>query len=408
MSGYPFNQPCGAWVVDSSRAWLAAVGVGIGNGVAFGTAYTFGIFFDSMATEFDASRGSTALIFGITLLLFFGFGIVSGPLSDRVGPLPLLAAGAVLFVGGLFLTSLVNRVWLGYITYGLGVGLGSGFFVAPLTAAAGGLFVKRRAAALGLVAVGNGLGSMLLIPLAQWMIDEFGWRTAYRVLALVAAVAFLFALVTVLRPPPRPAASGTANAAPLSADPVFRSLFLSSLFMSLGLFTAFAFIVSFATDNGVSERTAALIFALIGLSSIVGRLGLSFLSGRIGAVRVYQLMLLFQPIAHAIWLVAGGSVGLLIAFALVLGTTYGGFVAITPEVGITLFGAENMGRMMGQLFLSFGIGGLIGPPIAGLLADNTGQRTVIGIVIAMVVIALALSTGMTRKPSVPLAAAELS
>jgi len=394
VANYPFNRPCGAWVVDSSRAWLVAVGVAVGNGVAFGTAYTFGIFFDSMATEFDASRGSTALIFGITLLLFFGFGVVSGPLSDRVGPLPLLAVGGALFVGGLFLTSLVDRVWLGYLTYGLGVGLGSGFFVAPLTAAAGGMFVKRRAAALGLVAAGNGLGAMLLIPFAEWMIAEYGWRPAYRVLALVAAIGFLFALVTVLRPPPRPAAVGGGDAAPLSANPVFRSLFLSALFMSLGLFTAFAFIVTFATDNGVNERTAAFIFALVGLSSIVGRIGLSFLAGRIGPVRIYQLMLLFQPIAHGIWFFAGGSVALLVAFALVLGTTYGGFVAITPEVGITLFGAENMGRMMGQLFLSFGIGGLIGPPIAGLLADNTGQRTVIAIVIAMVLVAVALSFGM--------------
>jgi len=397
MAGYPFNQPCGKWVLDSGRAWLAAAGVAVGNGVAFGTAYTFGIFFDSMATEFDASRGSTALIFGITLLLFFGFGIVSGPLSDRHGPLPLLAAGATLFVAGLFLTSMVNQVWLGYITYGLGVGLGSGFFVAPLTAAAGGLFVKRRAAALGLVAAGNGLGSMLLIPFAEWAIGAYGWRSAYRLLALVAVVGYLFALVTVLRPPPRPVISGGQKAAPLSADPVFRSLFVSAFFMSLSLFTAFAFIVPFATENGVTERTAALIFALMGLASIVGRLGLSFLSGRIGPLRIYQLMLLFQPVAYGIWFFAGGSIGLLVAFALVLGTTYGGFVAITPEVGITLFGAENMGKMMGQLFLAFGIGGLIGPPFAGWLADTTSQRPVIGLVIAMVVIALALSTGTSRR-----------
>jgi len=399
MARYPFNRPCGTWVVDSSRAWLVAVGVAVGNGVAFGTAYTFGIFFDSMATEFEASRGSTALIFGITLLLFFGFGVVSGPLSDRFGPLPLLAVGGALFVAGLFLTSLVDRVWLGYLTYGLGVGLGSGCFVAPLTAAAGGLFVKRRAAALGLVATGNGLGTMLLIPFAERMIDAYGWRSAYRLLALVAAVGFLFALVTVLRPPPRPAANSDVDAPPLAANPVFRSLFLSSLFMSLGLFTAFAFIVTFATDNGVSERAAAFIFALVGLSSIVGRLGLGVLSGRVGAVRIYQVMLLLQPVAYGIWLVAGSSVGLLIAFALVLGTTYGGFVAITPEVGITLFGVENMGRMMGQLFLSFGVGGLIGPPVAGLLADNTGQRTVIAIVIAMVFVAVGLSTGMRPRPA---------
>ena len=63
---------------DSSGAWIAAGAVALVNGMAFGTAYTFGTFFDSMADEFGAERGATALLFGITLLFFFGFGVVSG------------------------------------------------------------------------------------------------------------------------------------------------------------------------------------------------------------------------------------------------------------------------------------------------------------------------------------------
>ena len=90
---------------DSRRAWIAGVAAAAANGTGFGTAYTFGTFFDSMAEEFGTERGSTALLFGLTLLFFFGFGVVSGPLSDRFGHHRLLAVGGALFVGGLTLTS---------------------------------------------------------------------------------------------------------------------------------------------------------------------------------------------------------------------------------------------------------------------------------------------------------------
>ncbi len=387
-------------VIDSGRAWVAVVGVALANGIAFGTAYTFGTFFDAMADEFGASRGSTAIIFALTLLLFFGFGLVAGPLSDRHGPLPLLLAGGVLFVVGLMLTSIVNQLWLGYLTYSIGVGLGGGCFVAPLTGVGGSLFTKRRAAALGVIATGNGLGTLTLIPLSQNLIETYGWRVAYRWLAIIGLVGFVLAAFAIVRPPARPDSVGepsaTVSTSDIVADPVFRSLFGSAMFVSISLFSAFAFIIPFATDNGVTSERAAQIFSLVGLSSIVGRLGLTGLSGRLGPVRLYRLMMLLQPVAYAIWLVAGGREGVLVLFALVLGTTYGGFVAISPEVAIHLFGVANVGRLMGLLFLSFGVGGLIGPPAAGWLAEASGQRPVIIAVIVIVGVALVSSGGMTQ------------
>ncbi len=398
-----------AAIIDSSRAWVAVIGIAIANGIAFGTAYTFGTFFDAMAEEFGADRGSTAIIFALTLLLFFGFGMVSGPLSDRVGPLPLLVAGAILFVVGLLLTSVVSQLWLGYITYSLGVGLGGGCFVAPLTGTGGALFVKRRAAALGVIATGNGLGTLALIPFAEYLISSQGWRVAYRGLAMVGLIGFIIAAFMIVRPPKRPAASVTSSTRTLIRHPSFRRLFASGFFMSVGLFSAFAFIVPFAKDNGVSAERAALIFSAIGLSSILGRLGLTALAGRLGPIRLYQLMLACQPIAYAIWFVAEGNETLLVVFALVLGTTYGGFVAISPEVAITLFGAAGVGRLVGLLFLSFGLGGLIGPPAAGWLTDRFGQQPVIVAIAIVVVVGLAASVGMEKatdpagQESLPLA-----
>lgn len=398
-------------LVDSSRAWVSAVGASIASGLAFGTVYSFGTFFDAMATEFNADRGSTALIFAVTLVAFFGFGIVSGPRADRDGPHPLLLSGAALHVGGLLYTSWVETLWVGTITYAVGVGIGGGCLLAPMTAATGLVFDKRRAAALGLVAMGSGVGTLVLVPLSESLIATVGWRSAYRWLAVIALVGYAIAALALVRPPSRPAGpttpglttaeATTGSFGALMGNPTFRSLFGSALFMAVPLLSAFAFIVPFATDNGLSAATAARVFSIVGLSSIFGRIALTSLAGRLGPVRLYQLTLALQPIAYIVWFFAGGSVGLLVVFAVILGTTYGGFVAITPVTALALFGGANSGRLMGVLFLAFGIGGLLGPPIAGWLADARGQGPVIIAITGVVLVAIAVSWRLTPSEPVP-------
>ena len=375
--------------LDSRRAWAVAVGVSLANGIGFGTTYAFGAFFDAMAHDFDAGRGATALVFSLTVLMFFGFGAVSGVLADRFGPRRMLIVGAVLFVGGLLATSRAQNLVVGYITYSVGIGLGGGCWVTPLLATVGAWFVRHRAQALGLAAAGSGLGTLILSPLAARLIDLYGWRQAYVVLAGIAAVGLTVAVLLVSRPPvPRPAKARAHLRAVRRARP-FRLLFVSSALMSAGLFVPFAFVVSFAKEDGVPASKAALLVGLIGASSIGGRLGLTALSGRLGPMRLYQLCLATQPVAYLVWLTGGGSYPVLVSFAMLLGVSYGGFVALGPEVVIRLFGASGLGGVLGLVYCGSGVGGFFGPVAAGALADATDSHW------APIVLAVVLAVGAT-------------
>ena len=142
------------------------------------------------------------------------------------------------------------------------------------------------------------------------------------------------------------------------------------------MISAFAFIVPFATDAGVSSSTAALLIGLIGAASIVGRLALTGVADRVGPVRMLQWSFLAQPVAFVLWLVAGGNVVVLGAFVIVLGVAYGGFVALVGGVTAHLFGVQGIGAVMGWVYLGAGTGSLIYPPIVGFLADATTTSTV--------------------------------
>jgi predicted MFS family arabinose efflux permease len=265
----------------------------------------------------------------------------------------------------------------------------------------GRLFQRQRAIAIGVVATGNGLGTLALVPLAERIINERGWRDAYVALAVLGAIAVALAVVLVCSPPsttpPPPIRKHLQWAFRLTS---FRSLFSSGLLMSIGLYVALGFIVPFAKDDGVASATAARLVGLVGLSSIVGRLGFTALSGRLSAVQLYRISLALQPIAYVLWLVSNGSLALLVTFCVLLGTSYGGFVALGPEVLVHLFGVNGLGALMGATFLAFGIGGLVGPPAAGWLADTSDGHTVPIVTVIVVLIAAVASTAPLRNDPV--------
>lgn len=386
----PVDAPADGF--DSRRAWGVAIGVALANAIGFGTTYAFGSFFDAMSDDFGSGRSATALVFSLTLLLFFGFGAVSGVLADRFGPRCMVIAGGVLFCGGLLLTSRTHDLVTGYVTYSIGVGLGGGCWVTPLLATVGSWFVRQRAQALGLAAAGSGLGTLVLSPLAARLIDAYGWRRAVVVLAVIGAVGLSIAVVLVKRAPVPPPKRAGAHLRAVSRTRAFKLLFVSALFMSGALYVPFAFAVTFAKEDGVPASRAALLIGLIGASSILGRLGLTSLSRRLGPVRLYQLCLAAQPLAYLLWLAAGGTYPVLVAFAVLLGVAYGGFVALGPEVVARLFGTTGLGAMIGLVYLGSGVGGFIGPVAAGGLADATDTHAV---PILMAVVLASLATAVT-------------
>ena len=63
---------------------------------------------------------------------------------------------------------------------------------------------------------------------------------------------------------------------------------------------------------------------------------------------------------------------MLVAFVLVLGIGYGGFVALSPIVISDRLGVAGLGSILGLLYTSPGVGALIGTPFAGWVIDQTG------------------------------------
>src|SRR3981081_1740987 len=118
--------------------------------VGFGCAYTFSAFVEQLQRDFGASRGSVSLVFSLAGFLYFGLGIVSGPLADRFGSRRRAGAGITLTGLGLSAASAARSLSEVYIAYGLGVGLGVGCAYVPAIGAVQRWFVGGGGFASGL------------------------------------------------------------------------------------------------------------------------------------------------------------------------------------------------------------------------------------------------------------------
>ena len=108
---------------DSAGSWLSVAAAFLSTFTVFGVFYSFASFFPSMAAEFGTGKAATSVFFSATAALYFALGPVTGRVVDRVGPRALLLTAAATLATGLLATSRVNTIWLGYVTYGLGVGV---------------------------------------------------------------------------------------------------------------------------------------------------------------------------------------------------------------------------------------------------------------------------------------------
>lgn len=260
-----------ARIDTSARAWTVVAAAFGAMFTVFGVAYSFGVFFDPMAREFGSGRAAAAAVFALTGFVYFSLGVVSGPVVDRVGPRRVLVVGAIAMSSGLLLTSRVHTLWAGYLTYGIGVGIGVACGHVPMVAVVGGWFERRRTFALGLAVAGIGTGTLVGGPLAGALISRYGWRTTYVIFGVASGI-LLLACAGAAAKPPVPT-GGALRLSQSVRTAQFRTMYLAMVVMGMPLFHVLVFLVPFARSEGIGGGAAGLLIGIVGAASVVGRLG---------------------------------------------------------------------------------------------------------------------------------------
>jgi predicted MFS family arabinose efflux permease len=278
-------------------------------------------------------------------------------------------------------------LWVGVVT-ALGLGL---MGMVPHVAIIAREFSKNRGLALGLAWAGGGLGIFVMIPLAQLLIEAWGWRLAYVGLAVLCIALVVIPSSLIMRDEP-PAPEKKTEKAPddLSKEgadwTVYRALtsslfwllFLSRVVASMGNQIITTHQVAHAVDIGYSGIFAASIFGIMGVFSIFGRILFGYMTDRTGRELVFTLVQLVSA-AGILSLVAARNTTfpqLLYIYALCYGLGQGSRALVLSAISADVFLGKSFGAIYGFFTLSIGVGGAMGAWLGGFLYDVSGSYTI--------------------------------
>ena len=368
--------------------WFVVVACFLASVVVFGTTYAFSVFYDPFVHAFHGSSTLLAVVFGVQTALIYASGVGVSRVVSTHGPRRVAAWSSLLLFAGLVGTAFAHAYLTLLLSFGVVAAVGMAGLYNVSYATLPRWFERRRGTATGLASAGLGVGLVVIPPGTDALIRAFGWRSA--VLALAGFVAILSVVVVALfadRPsevgadpsvefPNGRATDGgdgesgrnvraVVTSAPFLVVLAGWTMVFSPLYVVLG------HVVRHTAESGLGRATGVLSIAVIGVTTTAARVVVGPASDRIGRPRTFvacSVLLGSATIAVAY----APTPPVLLATVAVFGIGYAGCGGLIGAVTADLFGEQSLNALFAVLSLSFGIAGLISPPLAGFWFEQAG------------------------------------
>ena len=377
--------------------------------ICMGLRQSLGLFMRPMTLD----AGVSAATFGFAIALQnIVWGIAQpfvGALADKHGPRPILVVTAILYASGLLLMAFwqgavgldVAGFLLGVGTAGTAFGVLTGVITRAVTEA-------RRSQTVGLIAAVGSLGTMVLAPIGQSLINAYGWQFAMVSFAVIASSMIFLAfpikgLAVALNadaPPPQARIQGLGEA--LREAVTHRGY----LFMTLAFF-ACGFQLVFITTHlpaylqlcGIAPGVGATALGLIGLFNAFGTYGFGLLGARYSQKHLLALIYLLRTLFIVGFVLVPISATTTLIFAAAMGSLWLGVSPLVTGIIARVFGLTHFGTLYGVVFFSHQVGSFFGAWMGGLVFAQWGNYNFAwGALIAIGLAAFTLQWLMDESP----------
>ncbi len=391
-----------------------------------GQTFTFSVFQDSFINDLGLSATAISTLYLFGSLTAAGMIIFIGRSLDRYGPRRMMVVSVVVLGLGALWLSRVHSSWQLFVGFTIMRTMGQGALSLIPATVVSIWFVRKRAMALALMALGGALASGIYPFYGATLIGEFGWRTAWVAIAVTGWVLLIVPAIIFIRTSPESIGllpdGDTSDGAPGDDSKVKEShsefswtvreatrsrtlwflIFAGSAQSLVGTGVAFQQ-VSIMTSKGMTIGAAAGVFGIMAPTAIAGQFLAGYLAGR-------------YPVRY---LIAAGQVGIVAAMIMLLGSselwhayTYGailgtvmGFLMnLNHVVWPNYFGRRHLGSVRGITNFGTMSAAAIGPLPLALSLDLTGSYAV-GLIIYMVLPPLCgLAAILAGRPGRPVRA----
>lgn len=364
--------------------------------VTFGIRGSFGVFQIPIENEFQWLRVEFSLAIAIQNL---GWGIgapIFGALGEKFGDKKMIIVGALCYVSGLvvstFAQSPLTHQFL-ELLIGFGIaGTGMGMILAVVGRASS---EKNRSMALAIVTAAGSVGQMVGAPLAQILVDLYGWKQVFIIFALsIILVMFVVPLLKETKISTKKEIEVSLKKVLGNAvkDPNFSMIFLG--FFACGYQLAFvsAHFPALVTEMcstispssllhyiGISTTSSlgALAIAIIGFSNIFGTIYAGWLGQKFPKKYLLAIIYTLRTLIGLIFIILPITPTSVVLFSFFMGSLWLATVPLTSGLIAHIYGLRYMGTLYGLVFLSHQLGSFLGVWMGGKLYDATGDYTLV-------------------------------
>ncbi len=378
----------------AGNRWLVVLGAVLIQ-LSLGAIYAWSVFTPALKAA-GWSKMQTQVVFAVGLVTFAVVMVFAGRSMAKLGPRKLSLTGGATLGAGYVLAGLLGGTEFWAVCLGVGLIGGAGIGLGYVVPIAVGMrwFPDKKGMITGLAVAGFGFGAMGWVKIAgAWghLIELYGLSTTFILYGCAFAGLIFIGSVWMKMPPEgwRPegmpankpaAAKGQQNytVQEMLRTPQFFLVFITFAvsagagLMSIGLMKLYPMEALQAAGHSPMQASAIAGTAMavfFSLANGAGRIVWGTLSDKIGRRRSVVAMTASQALFLFAFTGMAGNEYLLYLGAMLIGFNFGGNFALFPTLTADIFGNERVGQNYPLIFLSYGVGGIAGPLLGGILGD---------------------------------------
>jgi len=356
------------------------------NLVGRGTADTYVVFLLPLERDLGWSRSQMTGVYAVYLLVNGLTAPLIGMLFDRLGARLVYGLGVAGLALAYLLAARIQSIWHFYAT----IGALTGFAVAalgmvPSSSLLARWFRERLSTAMSVAFAGLGLGALLLVPTAQFLLQRYGWRESYQIFGLMLLVALPLVLLlpwrTYMAGHPEYGGARRRGAAGETEWTLRRALGTRNFwslawifcFTSIGMFSVTVQTVVYLVEQGFSPILAATVFGSAAMLSVFGIVTTGIIADRYGPRRTVTVTYAGSITGIiALFIISWQpSTAWLLLYVIAFGLCQGARGPIISSITTRLFPGKHVATIYGVIYASNAIGAGLGALLGGVLHDLT-------------------------------------
>lgn len=376
--------------------------------------FGYSMILPNMQADLGIDNGQAGLLATTGLIGYLALAIIGGALASRFG-VRMVASLGLLLTGLGMLGMGLSYSFAGVAFWGGLSGLGSGAVNIAIMGLYPSWFTsKKRGLAAGIAVSGSSLGLIttgLAVPVIISAKGATAWHFNWILFGGITVVLALGTFLIIRNKPGdlglEPIGEGVAaTPQPPKAKIDWKQVYFYAPVWYLGIvyiafgFAYIVFMTFFVThlvaDAGFTGSTAGKLFMLMGWFSLPSGIIWGLVSDYIGRKRTLVSLYIIHGIAFVLFAL-GNSEPYFVASAMLYGISAWSIPAVMSATLGDMLSPEMTPAALGFITLFFGLGQVVGPVVAGTLADLQGSFSPVFLLCSAISLAGAATAGLLIK-----------